>query len=175
MQIRYMLRKFSDVISKWLPVRRPSINSEGDQQIVKQQHDTPSVDGKNGQNLISRRDEIRLRRELARQNFKPFAVVICERKVPSSITMYGFMGGEQQRIIHFPGDGFDGPEKLDPETYSAFARANLPDEIKFMGKPVGYVVNYSPKCSIQFDLEGKVVRKRNRIIGVGKVLLRVGP
>ena len=58
--------------------------------------------------------------------------------------MYGFIGGERQRIIHFSIGGFDGPEKLEPETYSGFARANLPDEIKFMGKPVGYIVKLFP-------------------------------
>ena len=174
MRIRKTLRDFSSALANWLKLRRHSTGSEENQRVAKQQHETPSVGDRNGHKLISRREEIRLRRELARQFFNPFAVVICERKIPSSITMYGFMGGDRQRIIHFPVDGFNGSEKLDPEVYSAFVRANLPDEIRFMGKPVGYVVNYSPNRSIQFDLEGNVVRKRRRVIGVGRVSLRIG-
>lgn len=181
MRIRKTLRDLFEVISHWLQRRRHSMAGKVNQQITTYQLSTTHLPSRsssfsqNDENLDADWEEIRLKREFTRENFKPHAVVICERKVPSQIVIYGLIGGDQQRIIHFPEERFDGSAKLAAETYSAYARKNLPKEIKLMGKTIGYVVNYSPDHSIEYDLKGNVVCERNEYYEVGEIYLRLGP
>ncbi len=181
MRIRNTLRDCFDVISGWLPRHRQSMTGKVNQRMTEQHPATTHLPdalsslGQNDQNLDADFDEIRLKREFTQENFKPHAVALCERKVPSSIVIYGLIGGDQQRIIHFPEAYTDGTQKLAPEDYSAYARKNLPEEIKFMGKTIGYVVNYSPDHSIEYDLKGNVVRERSKFLEVAEIRLQIGP
>lgn len=181
MRIRNTLRDCFDAISGWLSRHLHSMTGKVNQETTEQQPatthlpDAPSSLSQNDQNLDADFDEIRLKREFTRENFKPHVVVICERRIPSSITIYGFIGGDQQRIIHFPEEYTDGSQNLAPEDYSAYARANLPEQIPLMGKTIGYVVNYSPDHSIEYDLQGNVVCERSKFLEVAEIRLQVGP
>lgn len=111
--------------------------------------------------------------EMARNIFKPYAVVTCELSRPTSITMYGLSGGDRQRIMRFPEPGLFGRRKLEPEDFSAYALENLPEEIDFMGKSTGYIVNYAHDYSTEYDLKGNVIGEQDERYRVDSVCLKV--
>ncbi len=82
-----------------------------------------------------------------RATFKPHAVILTEQNAPSQITFYAMTGGSRHRIITFK----DGST---PESYEKQAREALPRVVPFLGKPNGYVINYSPDFALTFNKDG---------------------
>lgn len=201
MRIRKTLRDLSNVISKWFPLRRRSNDLKKGIELTPQQlaalregisslgqpkpnnrastirndqdSDSSDVEVLAGGSEKSSIEIEKAKDEWWRKNFKPHAVVICARKIPSSIVIYGMIGGERQRIIDFPERGVFRGRRLSPENYSDYVRENLPEEIPLMGKTIGYVVNYSFDYSIEYDLHGKVVNERNRFHKVADIQIRI--
>ena len=102
-----------------------------------------------------------------RASFKPHAVILTEQSVPSQITFYAMTGGARHRIIAFK----DGST---PESYEKQAREALPRVVPFLGKPTGYVINYSPEFALRFNKDGRLVARLNRAFRVGQSNVAIG-
>ncbi len=102
-----------------------------------------------------------------RESFKPHAVILTEKQVPSQIIFYAMTGGSRHRIIPFK-------EGSSPKTYAAQAREDLPNVVPFFGRPIGYVVNYTPDFALRFSKEGRLVERLDRAFRVGQSTVTVG-
>ena len=102
-----------------------------------------------------------------RESFRPHAVILTERKIPSQITFYAMTGGARHRIIPMK-------EGSSPETFEQQARKGLPDVVLFLGRPTGYVVNYTPEYAEMFNKEGRLVQRLDRAFRVGESGVIVG-
>ena len=102
-----------------------------------------------------------------RESFKPHAVILTERNIPSQITFYAMTGGARHRIIPMK-------EGSSPETIEQQARKGLPDVVLFLGRPTGYVVNYTPEYAEMFNKEGRLVQRLDRAFRVGQSSVIVG-
>ena len=102
-----------------------------------------------------------------RESFRPHAVILTERKIPSQITFYAMTGGARHRIIPMK-------EGSSPETFEQQARKGLPDVVLFLGRPTGYVVNYTPEYAEMFNKEGRLVQRLDRAFRVGQSSVIVG-
>ncbi len=102
-----------------------------------------------------------------RESFKPHAVILTEYKIPTQITFYAMTGGSRHRIIPFK-------EGSTPETYAAQAREALPNVVRFLGRPIGYVVNYTPDFALKFNKEGRLIGRLDRTFRVGQSGVVIG-
>jgi hypothetical protein len=104
-----------------------------------------------------------------REGFRPHAVILTERSVPSPIFVAAFMGVERLLRIRLDIDAA-------PDTFSQQARQRLPPDggVPAFGWIIGYVVNYSPDEAVQFDLEGREVARFGRAIRPGQTTVRIG-
>ena len=203
MRIRKLLRDLSKSIPNRFWFQRHSSVDEASGQLTNEplaggQEESPTFGGdepneptpaiRNSKDVVSSSDDgssdgseipveaiLKANAEWRRENFEPHAVVICPSKVPSSIVIYGLIGGESQRIIHFPEHDARGSGRLTPENYSNYVKVNLPERIPLMGKTIGYAVNYSLDHSIEYDVHGNVVCERDSYYDVGDIYLGVGP
>ena len=92
-----------------------------------------------------------LRRELGeaeatwRRNFRPHAVALTERERPSLVI--GMMIFGDQRLVYFP-------EETDPASFRDQVLRALPEDVPLFGRPIGFIVNYTPDRAVEFDLHG---------------------
>ena len=110
---------------------------------------------------FTRAERIAAEDEAYRQSFKPHAVILAERRIPSPVFAYAMCGGARLRIIPFQ-------EGSSPGTYAVQAREALPETVPGLGRPTGYVVNYSPDFALSFNKEGRLVGKLGRALRVGQ-------
>ena len=87
--------------------------------------------------------------------FRPHAVILTERSIPSPIFVACLLGPERLLRIEFD-------TSRAPATYlrQALAQMNLkyPDGgVPAFGRIVGLVINYAPNRAVQFDLGGKAI------------------
>ena len=116
---------------------------------------------------FTRAERIAAEDEAYRQSFKPHAVILTERQVPTQVTFYAVTGGARHRIIPFK-------EGSTPKTYAVQAREALPETVPGLGRPTGYVVNYSPDYALWFNREGRLVGRLDRALRVGQSAVIVG-
>ena len=102
-----------------------------------------------------------------RESFVPHAVILTERKIPSQITIYAMTGGSRHRMIPMK-------EGSSPETFATQAREALPDVVPFLGRPTGYVINYTPDFALVFNKEGRLIGRLDRAFRVGQSSVVVG-
>ncbi|WP_373506393.1 hypothetical protein [Thiocapsa sp.] len=104
-----------------------------------------------------------------RDAFRPHAVILTERSIPSPLFVAAFMGVERLLRIRLDTDAA-------PDTFSRQARERLPPDggVPAFGRIIGYVVNYSPDEAVQYDLEGHEVARFGRAIRLGQTTVRVG-
>lgn len=103
-----------------------------------------------------------------RDAFRPHAVILTERSIPSPIFVAAFMGVERLLRIRLDTDAA-------PAAFSQQARELLPEDgVPAFGRIIGYVVNYSPDEAVQFDLEGREVARFGRAIRLGQTTVRIG-
>ena len=116
---------------------------------------------------LTRAEQIAADDKAYRQSFKPHAVILTEHKIPTQITFYAMTGGSRHRIIPFK-------EGSNPETYAAQAREGLPNVVRFLGRPIGYVVNYTPDFALKFNKEGRLIGRLDRTFRVGQSGVVIG-
>ena len=107
--------------------------------------------------------------------FKPHAVLVTERTVPTQITFCGLMGGPS-RFLVIPLD-----TNKPPVTFVKQTLAGLPDEdeegnrsVPFFGLVQGFVLNYALSRAIRFDLKGHPLEILPEAYAPGQVLLSIG-
>jgi hypothetical protein len=98
---------------------------------------------------------------LYRRDFKPHAVILTSRSIPSPIFAYAMARVDKMlRIVFEPGSS--------PLTFVAQARKKMPPGVVTMGRTTGFVINYAPDKAVEFDLRGRPLRTRNRAIRIGE-------
>ena len=106
-------------------------------------------------------EQIAAEDEAYRESFKPHAIILTERTIPSQITIYAMTGGSRHRIIPMS----DGSS---PETFAAQARQGLPKVVPFLGRSTGFVINYTPDFALRHDRSGRLVARLDRALRVGE-------
>jgi hypothetical protein len=103
-----------------------------------------------------------------RENFHPHAIILTERTVPSPIFVAAIIGVENLPRIDL--DATQGPVSFVRQVLN-----RLPEEVAAFGKPIGFVINYSPDQAIRFDLNGQPTAILDKAVRPGTaVLLRLG-
>lgn len=89
-----------------------------------------------------------------RASFRPHAIIITERTIPSSITQCIFTGGSANRRIDIdasrPRASFISQALNELNARLTRWRGQIP----YFGKPTGLVVNYTPDRAVAFSLQG---------------------
>jgi hypothetical protein len=113
-----------------------------------------------------------------RRTFKPHAVLLTERRVPSQITFCALTGGVAPRLII--------PFDVSKPSVSFVAQAvtGVRDKapigingrrcVMFFGEPTGFVVNYSPDLALRCDLDGNAVQWLSSAYRIGEVEMAIG-
>ena len=116
---------------------------------------------------LTRAEQVAVEDKAYRESFVPHAVILTERKIPTQITFYAMTGGSRHRMIPMK-------EGSSPETFATQAREALPDVVPFLGRPTGYVVNYTPDFALEFNKEGRLIGRLDRAFRVGQSSVVVG-
>ena len=125
-----------------------------------------------------KRSEIHAKEVGWRAKFKPHAVIITERRIASQMTFCALAGGPETLLV-IP---FDLSRPL--ITFVGQAVACLPRKVRFgangqryvpfFGEPLGLIINYSPDCALQSDLEGHPIEWLSAAYRVGQINLTLG-
>ena len=121
------------------------------------------------------REEIHQREEQAyRANFKPHAIIITERVIPTQITFALLTGAPRHLLIDF--DLSKDRSTFIHQTLSElqFRLHRFGGSIPFFGKAVGLVVNYSPERAVRYDLDGEAVQILKGAYRIGEAYLQIG-
>ena len=113
--------------------------------------------------------EITCRRETPeaaewRAAFRPHAIIVTDRSIPSPIFVAALIGVEKILRIDF--------DTSLPE--ATFVQQALAKPIAF-GRPTGVTVNYAPDRAVRYDLRGDPVETLAEAIRCGKAYLIVPP
>ena len=102
-----------------------------------------------------------------RAAFKPHAIIVPERSVPSPIFAAALIGVERLLRIDFD-------HTRDPETYLKQSLNRLPPSVLTFGRPIGILVNYSPDHAVRYDLIGTVMERLPNAVrpGEAKITLK---
>jgi hypothetical protein len=119
-----------------------------------------------------------------RAAFKPHAIILTDRKIPQPIFVAAMIGVDELLRIDFP-------PLAGPETYrdlavegicSKLARWNRDFNLRkglgsyqlpAFGRPVGFVVNYSPDHAVSFDLDGHALETLSTAHRLGHATLHL--
>jgi hypothetical protein len=85
-----------------------------------------------------------------REQFRPHAVIIPERRVPSPIFVAALIGVDKLLVI--PLDA-----SRPRSSFISQALRKLPDAIPAFGRLVEVVINYAPDRAMRFDLQGRAL------------------
>jgi hypothetical protein len=110
------------------------------------------------------------RREEAdgRAAFRPHAIIVTDRAVPSPIFVAALVGVEKILRIDFD-------TSLPEATFVQQALAKLPEQTIAFGIPIGVTVNYAPDRAVRYDLRGDPIETLAEAIRCGKAYLYVLP
>jgi hypothetical protein len=95
------------------------------------------------------------------RNFRPHAVLVTERSIPSPIHVCALGGFHRKKLVEFP-------EDLLAEQYSAYVRSEMPESIPTFGKVVGFVLNHAPDQAEEYDLDGALKRELSSALMTGQ-------
>lgn len=113
-----------------------------------------------------------------RAAFRPHAIILTERTVPTQITICGLTGGaERWLMIRF--DRSTPPLTYTRQALNAVAeKAPLQSDgnrhVSFFGAAIGLIVNYSPDRAVRHDLEGTPMEVLDKAYRPGEVRLWLG-
>jgi hypothetical protein len=117
---------------------------------------------------LAEKQEAEARDKIWRENFRPHAIILTERTVPSPIFVAAIIGVE--KLLRIDLDATQGPV-----SFMRQALDRLPEGVPAFGKPIGFVINYSPDKAVRFDRNGQPVAILDKAVRPGTaVLLRLG-
>ena len=109
-----------------------------------------------------------------RETFRPHAIIFTERERPEPLFVAAVIGVE--RLLRLDLD-----HALDPVTYVTQAMDGLKQRLTrwkgvlpAYGRPVGFIVNFSPDSAVRFDLEGKAVEILDQAYRLGVAQFCIG-
>jgi hypothetical protein len=117
---------------------------------------------------LAEKQEAEARDKLWRENFCPHAIILTERTVPSPIFVAAIIGVE--KLLQIDLDATQGPVSFVRQVLD-----RLPEGVPAFGKPIGFVINYSPGQAVRFGRNGRPIAILDKAIRPGTaVLLRLG-
>jgi hypothetical protein len=117
---------------------------------------------------LAEKQEAEARDKIWRENFRPHAIILTERTVPSPIFVAAMIGVE--KLLRIDLDLTQGPV-----SFVRQAVDRLPEGVPAFGKPIGFVINYSPDKAVRFDRNGQPIAILDKAVRPGTaVLLRLG-
>jgi hypothetical protein len=117
---------------------------------------------------LAEKQEAEVRDKIWRENFRPHAIILTERSVPSPIFVAAMIGVE--KLLRIDLDATQGPVSFVRQVLD-----RLPEGVPAFGKPMGFVINYSPDKAVRFDSNGQPIAMLDKAVRPGTaVLLRLG-
>ncbi len=117
---------------------------------------------------LGEKQEADARDKIWRENFHPHAIILTERSVPSPIFVAAMFGVE--KLLRIDLDATHGPV-----TFVRQVLDRLPEGVPAFGKPIGFVINYSPDQAVRFDRNGQPIAILDKAVRPGTaVLFRLG-
>jgi hypothetical protein len=109
-----------------------------------------------------------------RAAFRPHAIIITERSRPQPIFVAAFIGVDV--LLRIDLDLTAAPVTFIKQSLDGLRRklARWRGSLPAFGRPVGFIVNYSPDCAVRFDLEGNPVERFDRAYRLGEATLSIG-
>jgi hypothetical protein len=99
---------------------------------------------------LAEKQEAEARDKIWRENFRPHGVILTEKTVPSPIFVAAMIGVE--KLLRIDLDATQGPVSFVRQVLD-----RLPEGVPAFGKPVGFVINYSPNQAVRFDPNGQPI------------------
>ena len=99
---------------------------------------------------LAAKEEAEARDKIWRENFRPHAIILTERTVPSPIFVAAMIGVE--KLLRIDLDATQGPVSFVRQVLD-----RLPEGVPAFGKPIGFVINYSPDEAVRFDRNGQPI------------------
>ena len=116
---------------------------------------------------LAEQQEAEAHDKLWRENFCPHAIVLTERTVPSPIFVAAIIGIE--KLLRIDLDATQGPVSFVRQVLD-----RLPEGVPAFGKPIGFVINYSPDNAVRFDSNGQPIAILDKAVRPGTAVLRLG-
>jgi hypothetical protein len=117
---------------------------------------------------LAEKQEAEARDKIWRENFRPHGIILTEKTVPSPIFVAAMIGVE--KLLRIDLDATQGPVSFVRQVLD-----RLPDGVPAFGKPIGFVINYSPDQAVRFDRNGQPIAILDKAVRPGTaVLLRLG-
>jgi hypothetical protein len=116
---------------------------------------------------LAEQQKAEARDKIWRENFRPHAIILTERTVPSPIFVAAIIGNE--KLLRIDLDATQGPVSFVRQVLD-----RLPEGVPAFGKPIGFVINYSPDQAIRFDSNGQPIAILDKAVRPGTTVLRLG-
>ena len=116
---------------------------------------------------LAEKQEAKAQDKLWRENFCPHAIILTAQTVPSPIFVAAIISVEKLLCIDL--DATQGPVSFVRQVLE-----RLPDGVPAFGKPIGFVINYSPDKAVRFDRNGQPVAILDKAVRPGTAVLRLG-
>lgn len=94
--------------------------------------------------------------------FKPHAVFLTEHRIPQQIVMAALIGADRKRYAYFD-------FLTDPRKFKSIVLNQIPAAIPLFGDVNGFVINFSPRYAIRYDLKGLQVEVLNKAKTLGEI------
>jgi hypothetical protein len=116
---------------------------------------------------LAEKREAEARDKIWRENFRPHAIILTERTVPSPIFVAAIIGVE--KLLRIDLDATQGPV-----SFVRQALDRLPEGVPAFGKTVGFAINYSPDKAVRFDRNGQPIAILDKAVRLRTAVLRLG-
>jgi hypothetical protein len=116
---------------------------------------------------LAEKQEAEARDKIWRENFRPHAIILTERTVPSPIFVAALIGVE--KLLRIDLDLAQGPVSFVKQVLF-----RLPEGVPAFGKTAGFVINYSPDQAVRFDPKGQSIAILDKAVRPGTATLHLG-
>ena len=116
---------------------------------------------------LAEQQEAEAHEKIWRENFRPHAIILTQRTVPSPIFVAAIIGIE--KLLRIDLDAAQGPVSFVRQVLD-----RLPEWVPAFGKPIGFVINYSPDKAVRFDSNGQPIAMLKESVRPGTAVLRLG-
>jgi hypothetical protein len=115
---------------------------------------------------LAEKQEAEARDKIWRETFRPHAVILTEKTVPSPIFVAAMIGVE--KLLRIDLDATQGPVSFVRKMLD-----RLPERVPAFGRTVGFVINYSADQAIRFDPNGQPIAILDEAVRPGTAVLRL--
>jgi hypothetical protein len=116
---------------------------------------------------LAEKQEADARDKIWRENFRPHAIILTERTVPSPIFVAAMIGVE--KLLRIDLELAQGPVSFVKQVLD-----RLPEGVPAFGKTAGFVINYSPDKAVRFASNGQPIAILDKAVRPGTAVLRLG-